>query len=126
MAQRARAFGMNIIYHNRGRLPAELEGNAKYVSFGELLAQSDVLSLNLALNARTRHIISAPEFAKMKDGVVIVNTARGKVIDEAAMIRALEDGHVRAFSFGVNLFTTLTLLHSSEPSVWTCSQTSRR
>ena len=61
---------MKIAYHNRSRLSKELEGDAIYLSFDDLLAQSDVLSLNLSLNAKTRHIISAPEFAKMKDGVV--------------------------------------------------------
>lgn len=85
---------MNIIYHNRNRLSPELEDGAKYVSFDELLAQSDVFSLNLALNASTRHIIGEKELAKMKDGVVIVNTARGALIDEKALVRALESGKV--------------------------------
>lgn len=101
MANRARAFGMKIIYHNRSRLPAELEGDAKYVSFDALLAQSDVLSLNLALNAKTRHIISKPEFAKMKDGVVIVNTARGALINEAELVVALDSGKVSAVGLDV-------------------------
>ncbi|KPI38729.1 putative 2-hydroxyacid dehydrogenase UNK4.10 [Cyphellophora attinorum] len=101
MASRARAFGMKIIYHNRSRLPAELEGDAKYVTFEELLAQSDVLSLNLALNAKTRHIISAREFAKMKDGVVIVNTARGGLIKEADLVEALDSGKVSAVGLDV-------------------------
>lgn len=85
---------MKIQYHNRTRLPAELEGGATYVSFDELLANSDVFSLNLALNASTRHIIGAPEFGKMKDGVVIVNTARGALIDEKALVAALDSGKV--------------------------------
>lgn len=94
MANRARAFGMKIQYHNRSRLPPELEGDATYVSFDELLANSDVLSLNLALNESTRHIIGEPEFKKMKDGVVIVNTARGALIDEKALVAALDSGKV--------------------------------
>lgn len=94
MAIRAKAFGMKIQYHNRSRLPAELEVGATYVSFDELLASSDVLSLNLALNASTRHIIGATEFTKMKDGVVIVNTARGALIDEKALVAALDSGKV--------------------------------
>ena len=94
MANRARAFGMNIQYHNRSRLSADLEGDAKYVSFDELLATSDVLSLNLALNASTRHIIGEPEFQKMKDGIVIVNTARGALIDEKALVAAIDSGKV--------------------------------
>ncbi|KAL1994151.1 hypothetical protein VTN49DRAFT_2820 [Thermomyces lanuginosus] len=101
VARRARAFGMNIIYHNRNRLSPELEDGAKYVSFDELLAQSDVFSLNLALNASTRHIIGEKELAKMKDGVVIVNTARGALIDEKALVRALESGKVASVGLDV-------------------------
>lgn len=97
MATRAKAFGMKIQYHNRSRLPAELEAGATYVSFDELLANSDVFSLNLALNPSTRHIIGATEFSKMKDGVVIVNTARGALIDENALVAALDSGKVRGF-----------------------------
>lgn len=95
MANRAKAFGMKIHYHNRTRLAPELEGDATYVSFDELLATSYVLSLNLALNAKTRHIIGEKEFEKMKDGVVLVNTARGALIDEKALVAALEKGKVR-------------------------------
>lgn len=95
MANRAKAFGMKIHYHNRSRLPADLEAGATYVSFDELLASSDVLSLNLALNASTRHIIGEKEFQKMKDGVIIVNTARGALIDEKALVKALNAGKVR-------------------------------
>ncbi|KAL2413699.1 4-methyl-2-oxopentanoate reductase A [Exophiala dermatitidis] len=102
MAKRARAFGMKIAYHNRSRLSPELEDGATYLSFDELLAQSDVLSLNLALNAKTRHIISAREIAKMKDGVVIVNTARGALINEKDLVAALESGKVS--SVGLDVF----------------------
>ncbi|KAK5238629.1 hypothetical protein LTR67_004633 [Exophiala xenobiotica] len=102
MADRARAFGMKIAYHNRSRLPKQLEGDATYLSFDELLAQSDVLSLNLSLNAKTRHIISAPEFAKMKDGIIIVNTARGALINEKDLVSALDSGKVS--SVGLDVF----------------------
>ncbi|RMJ24328.1 Dehydrogenase [Aspergillus sp. HF37] len=94
IAVRARAFGMKIHYHNRSRLPAELEGDATYVSFDELLSSADVLSLNLALNASTRHIIGEAELRRMKDGVVLVNTARGALIDEKALVAALDAGKV--------------------------------
>lgn len=93
---------MKIAYHNRSRLPKELEGDATYLSFDELLAQSDVLSLNLALNAKTRHIISKPEFEKMKDGVIIVNTARGALINEKELVAALDSGKVA--SVGLDVF----------------------
>ena len=93
---------MKIVYHNRSRLPKDLEGDAKYLSFDELLAESDVFSLNLSLNANTRHIISAPEIKKMKDGVVIVNTARGALINEKDLVAALESGKVA--SVGLDVF----------------------
>ena len=94
VANRAKAFGMKIQYHNRSQLPLKEEGSARYVSFDELLATSDVISLNLGLNKSTRHIIGAPEFEKMKNGVVIVNTARGALIDEKALVEALDSGKV--------------------------------
>jgi D-3-phosphoglycerate dehydrogenase len=92
---------MRVIYHNRRPLPDTQSQGASYVSFAELLSQSDVISLNLALNASTRHIIGAPEFAKMKDNVVIINTARGALIDEAALVDALESGKVYAAGLDV-------------------------
>lgn len=101
MAHRARAFGMKIAYHNRSRLSKELEGDATYLSFDELLAQSDVLSLNLSLNAKTKHIISAPEFAKMKDGIVLVNTARGGLIKEHDLVAAIESGKIASAGLDV-------------------------
>lgn len=103
MAHRARAFGMRIVYHNRRRLTdASLEGDAEYVSsLDELLAASDVLSLNLALNPSTRHILGAAELARARRGVVIVNTARGALIDEDALAAALDEGHVAAVGLDV-------------------------
>lgn len=122
MANRARAFGMEIQYHNRSRLPENLEAGATYVSFDELLANSDVLSLNLALNASTRHIIGEPEFAKMKDGMVIVNTARGALIDEKALVKALESGKV---SFCPSILLLHADSHRWDPLGWMCTRMSR-
>ncbi|SPO04095.1 probable glyoxylate reductase [Cephalotrichum gorgonifer] len=103
LARKALAFGMKIRYHNRTRLSAELEKEceAEYVDFDTLLAESDVLSLNLPLNPNTRHTISTPQFAKMKKGIVIVNTARGAVMDEAALVAALADGTVASAGLDV-------------------------
>lgn len=100
---------MSIQYHNRSRLPADQEDGAKYVSFEELLKTSDVLSLNLALNASTRHIISKPQFDMMKDNIVIVNTARGPIIDEAALVDALKSGKVGAA--GLDVFEEEPKIH---------------
>ncbi|KAK9475363.1 D-isomer specific 2-hydroxyacid dehydrogenase [Dipodascopsis tothii] len=109
LKQRAEAFGMKTIYHNRRELSPELAAGAKYVSFDELLATSDVLSLNLPLNAGTRHIIDDAAFAKMKDGVIVVNTARGAVMDEDALVRALASGKVR--NAGLDVFENEPEIH---------------
>ncbi|CAD0095069.1 unnamed protein product, partial [Aureobasidium vineae] len=102
-------FGMKAIYHNRRKMSSEDAAGAEYVSFDELLARSDVLSLNLPLNPKTRHIISTAEFAKMKKGVVIVNTARGPVMDENALVKALDSGHVA--SCGLDVFEEEPKVH---------------
>jgi glyoxylate reductase len=94
VAHRARAFGMRVQYHNRSALPPHLAQAGEYVSFDSLLATSDVLSLNLSLTSNTRHIIAKPQFDMMKTGVVIVNTARGALMDEADLVNALESGKV--------------------------------
>lgn len=112
MAVKAITLGMKIQYYSRNRLsPAQekASGNAKYVSFDELLATSDVLSLNLPLNPKTHHIISHAEFAKMKDGIVIVNTARGAVMDEAALVDALDSGKVA--SAGLDVYEDEPTIH---------------
>ncbi|KAL2259884.1 hypothetical protein VTK26DRAFT_6296 [Humicola hyalothermophila] len=104
MAKKALAFGMKIRYFNRTRLDPKVEqdlGGAEYVSFDKLLAESDVLSLNLPLNRHTRHIISREEFSKMKQGIVIINTARGAVMDEAALVEALDSGKVNSAGLDV-------------------------
>ncbi|KAF4549544.1 2-hydroxyacid dehydrogenase-like protein 2 [Elsinoe fawcettii] len=102
-------FGMTTIYHNRRKLEGDLAGGAEYVSFDELLAKSDVLSLNLPLNKNTHHIISTEEFKKMKKGVTIINTARGAVMDEDALVKALDSGHV--YSVGLDVFEDEPKIH---------------
>nr|POE47796.1 putative 2-hydroxyacid dehydrogenase unk4.10 [Quercus suber] len=109
MKKKCDAFGMKTIYHNRSQLSPELAGGADYVTFDELLARSDVLSLNLPLNKNTRHIIGAPEFAKMKQGAVVINTARGAVIDEAALVEALKTGQI--WSAGLDVFEEEPKIH---------------
>jgi glyoxylate reductase len=93
---------MKIQYHNRHPLPESKAGNATYVSLDELISKSDVISLNIALTHATEHIIGAKEFDRMKTGVVIVNTARGGLIDEAALVAALDSGKV--YSVGLDVF----------------------
>ena len=109
VATRAKAFGMKIQYHNRRQLPPNEENGATYVTFEELLKTSDVLSLNLALNPKTKHIIGKPEFDQMKDGVIIVSTARGALIDEAALVDALKSGKV--WTVGLDVFEEEPKIH---------------
>ncbi|KAK4698698.1 glyoxylate reductase, partial [Phenoliferia sp. Uapishka_3] len=107
-ATRAKAVGMEVQYHNRTRLSPELEGGATYVSFEDLLTKSDVISLNLPLNANTKHIIGAAEFKKMKKSAVLINTARGGCVDEKALVEALDGGAVAGCGLDV---------YENEPSV---------
>lgn len=99
--KRCDPFGLVTRYHNRRPLSADEAAGAEYVSFEELLAESDIISVNVPLNAATKHLIGAEEIARMKRGVVIVNTARGAIIDEAAMADALEGGHIGAVGLDV-------------------------
>lgn len=109
LMKKAAAFDMKTQYYNRSQLSEELSGGAKYVSFEELLKTSDVLSLNLPLNKNTRHILSTKEFEMMKPGVVIVNTARGAVMDEDALVKALEKGQV--WSAGLDVYEEEPKIH---------------
>jgi len=99
VAERAIAFGMQVIAFDIVAIQTDLD--IKQVSMDELLAQADLLSLHLPKTERTAHMISDAAFAKMKDGVMIVNAARGGVVDEDAMLRALESGKVRAAAIDV-------------------------
>ncbi|RWA11741.1 hypothetical protein EKO27_g3345 [Xylaria grammica] len=110
LKKKVEVFGMRCIYHNRTKLSPQLADGAEYVGFDELLARSDVLSLNLPLNSQTRNIISTNEFAKMKRGVVIVNTARGGVLDEDALVEALDEG--RVLSVGLDVYQNEPNIHS--------------
>ncbi|KAK7057696.1 D-isomer specific 2-hydroxyacid dehydrogenase [Favolaschia claudopus] len=94
LAVRAKACGMNIIYYNRRRVAESEENGATFVTFDELLAKADVISVNCPLTPETRHFLGPAEFSKMKTGVFIVNTARGPIIDEEALVQALQSGKV--------------------------------
>jgi len=92
VARRAHGFSMRVLYSGPRRLPEAEERSAgmTYVPLGDLLEQSDFVSLHPPLNADTRHMISDREFKSMKATAFIVNTARGAIIDEAALVRALK------------------------------------
>ncbi|ANS79891.1 D-3-phosphoglycerate dehydrogenase [Serinicoccus hydrothermalis] len=95
-ARRARAFGMNVIYSSRSQAPRdlELELGAHRVDLDTLLAESDVLSLHCPYSPATHHLLGSEEFAAMKPSAYVVNTARGPVIDEAALVEALQSGQI--------------------------------
>jgi glyoxylate reductase len=94
VARRAASFGMRVAYHSRARLPADEEARlgAEPVSFDDLLARSDVLTLHAPLTAETRHAIGREALGRMRPGSFLVNTARGALVDEAALVEALRNG----------------------------------
>ncbi|KAF9891254.1 hypothetical protein FE257_004818 [Aspergillus nanangensis] len=97
VARKAKVFNMEIIYYQRTRMLPEDEAayQASYCSsLDELLATADVISVHCPLNQKTQGMLSHDQFAQMKDGVFLVNTCRGPVIDEDALIGALESGKV--------------------------------
>ena len=93
MARRGRGFDMNIIYADPRRLPAEEEAKfaAGYRSFDDLLREADFVSLHPQLLPQTRHLMSDRQFALMKPTAFVINTSRGPIIDEAALVRALKE-----------------------------------
>lgn len=95
VARRARAFDMEIHYHNRRRLPAEEELGATYHgTFADLCRSCDVLSINAPSTPDTRGIVDAHHLSLLPAGAIVVNTARGDLVDDAALIAALRSGHV--------------------------------
>ncbi|KIM63933.1 hypothetical protein SCLCIDRAFT_15408 [Scleroderma citrinum Foug A] len=101
LAHLVHAFPMRVIYYSRRKVAHAPEWCEYVGSMVELLRQSDVLSLHVPLRPDTVHLVGEREIRTMKRGSVIVNTARGKVIDEEAMIRALEDGHLSSVGLDV-------------------------
>jgi gluconate 2-dehydrogenase len=103
IARRATGFGMPVAYHNRSRLPAAVERDcaARYVDKATLLRESDFLVLALPLTAESRHAIGANELAQMKPTAVLVNIARGGVVDDGALAAALAEGRLAAAALDV-------------------------
>ena len=107
LAKRANAMGMEVIYHNRHQLYIEEETklNVTYVTKEELLAKADFVSLNAPYTPETYHIIGEEELQRMKCSAILINTARGPLVDEHALVKALREGEIRAagldvFEFG--------------------------
>jgi lactate dehydrogenase-like 2-hydroxyacid dehydrogenase len=104
IAQRAKGFSMRVLYHNRKRLPAKIERatGAKYVTLEKLLRQSDFVSLNMPYSPSSHHLIGAQQLELMKPTAVLVNAARGGVVDDAALIAALREKRIAAA--GIDVF----------------------
>ncbi|NYH98671.1 D-3-phosphoglycerate dehydrogenase [Cupriavidus plantarum] len=100
LARLARGMGMRVLAWNR--TPKTHEG-VEFVELDALLAQSDVVSLHLLLNDETRGMITAERIARMRDGAILINTARGALVDEDAMIAALRSGKIS--HAGLDVFT---------------------
>ena len=95
VAHRARAFGLEIAYHNRKRLPEAVERmfQARWVdSLDGLMGEADILSLHCPAGPNTNHMIDARRIALMKDGASLINTARGDLVEQEALVAALESG----------------------------------
>lgn len=105
VAHRARGFGMDVVYHNRHRLPAALENmlSARYEpDLDQLVAEADVLTLHCPSSSDTHNLINAARIAAMKPTACLINTARGDIVDEEALIAALESG--RLAGAGLDVF----------------------
>lgn len=105
VARRARAFGLSIHYHNRNRVSPAVEEELEstyWDSLDQMLARTDIISVNCPHTPATYHLISARRIALMQPNTVIINTARGEIIDEEAMVKALETG--RLAGAGLDVF----------------------
>jgi glyoxylate reductase len=102
VARRARGFGMSVLYHNRNPAPAAAEVAARLVTLDELLRRADVVTLHAPLTDDTRHLIDAAALGRMRPTTVLVNTARGPLVDEAALVAALAAG--RLAGAGLDVF----------------------
>ena len=102
-ARRLLGFDTRVLYHSNRRAQEATEQalRAQKVPLEQLLAESDILSIHVPLNDQTHHLIDARAIAKMKRGAILVNTARGSVVDEVALYEALVSGHLRGAGLDV-------------------------
>jgi glyoxylate reductase len=112
VARRARAFGMNVIYQSLFELSSEAAvelGAGRVLELDELLATADVVSLHCPYTPETHHLIGAAQFAAMRETAYLVNTARGPIVDEAALVDALRDGQIAGA--GLDVYEREPLVH---------------
>ncbi len=110
-ARRAKAFGMNIAYTRRTPLEDHVieELDAKFMTMDELIESSDVLSLHCPYSPATHHLMSENQFARMKKTAFLINTARGPIVDEAALVAALKSGEIAGA--GLDVFENEPVVH---------------
>lgn len=101
VAQRAQAFDMRVLATSRSATPGTTVAGVTFVDTETLLTESDVVSVHTPLTPQTRHLIDAAALAAMKPGAYLINTARGGVVDEAALVEALRGGHLRGAALDV-------------------------
>ena len=103
VARRARGFAMKVLYHNRRRLPRSLEQKlgVTYATFPRLLREADFVSLHLPYSPEVHHLLGAKEIARMKPNAVLINAARGGLVDDAALIAALRSRRIAAAGLDV-------------------------
>ena len=110
VAKRAKAFGMEIHYHNRSKLSAELEDGAIYHdNLRDLFSQSEFLSINCPATSETKNIINKKNLSYLKENTVVGNAARGDVVDDDAMVEALKNG--RVFAYGLDVYNGEPKIH---------------
>ncbi len=110
VARRAQGFGMRVLCWNRTPRPAAAAAlGAEERAFDELLAESDFVSVNVALTAETRGLINAAAFARMQPNAILINTARGPIVDEAALVEALRQGQIGGAGLDVTTVEPLAL-----------------
>jgi glyoxylate reductase len=111
MARRATGFQMKVIYTDALRAPADVEKalNAEFKDMNTLLAESDFVSVHVPLLPETRGLFDSPKFYRMKPTAFLINTSRGPVVDEAALVAALEDGKVAGA--GLDVYENEPFIH---------------
>ncbi len=101
MAQMARGFGMNVIAYSRHQKEGDAYSFIEQVSLDEVLRRSDVISIHCSLTDQTKNLLDRENIAKMKEGAILINTARGAIVDEEALKEALDSGHLYAAGLDV-------------------------
>ena len=101
VARRAAGFGLKLIYSDKGRCAEDEALNARFVPLEELLAQSDFISIHVPLTAETRGLFNESAFKRMKPNAILINSARGPIVDTPALTRALTEGWIAAAGLDV-------------------------